>query len=249
MTTQISPIVVDFKNIRLDRQKVNNRLVYSLIEADNKSVFKKNINCKELIRVLEELGMTFDEFWERCRESIEFGILAAGRISKKASRQGTKDEEVQLTICKITSSKFGINILSPAAWRPTKDGEIISESMRSMEDIPLDCCLKSFDGLIEGQMSGYITAKVVYGSGGHQDNVFEELDTSAEWWTRFMAGSTETLVMLVDTDLTNKFNRLKEKYQAYENIKVFNHVDFQNYIIENYSLTAATATGVPASHQ
>ena len=68
----------------------------------------------------------------------------------------------------------------------------------------------------------------------------------------FKAGSTETPVMLADTDLTNKFSGLKEKYQAYENIKVFNHEDFQNYIIENYSLAAiaaAAATGVPASHQ
>ena len=257
-TRRIAPIVLNFKDIRLERQKTNNRLVYSLIEADNKLEFEKNINGKELTRVLEELEFTFDKFWERCRESRDFGILAAGRLAKCASRQGTKDEEVQLTTCNITSSKFGINItnLSATALRPTKDGEIVSARTLRERDIPKDCCLKSFDGLIEGQMSGYITAKVAYGAGGHQDNVFEEVDTSAEWWTKFKAGSPETLVMLIDTDLTFKFNRIKEKYQIYDNIKVFNHVDFQNYIIELYSPTAAatttaaaTATEVPVSHQ
>ena len=233
----VRPIILNFKNIRLERQKTNNRLVYSLIEADNKPDFNKNINDKELTRVLEELDYTFDRFWERCRESRDFGILAAGRLAKCASRQGTKDEEVQLTTCNITSSKFGIKItnLSATALRPTKEGEIVSAKTLRERAIPKDCCLKSFDGLIEGQMSGYITAKVAYGSGGHQDNVFEEVDTSAEWWTKYKTGSPEKLVMLIDTDLTSKFNRLKEKYQAFENIKVFNHLDFQNYIIENFS--------------
>lgn len=233
----VRPIIVDFKNIRLERQKTNNRVVYSLIEADNKPDFNKNINEKELARVLEELEYTFDRFWERCRDSRDFGMLASGRLAKCASRQGTKDEEMQLTTCNIISSKFGIKItnLSSTALRPTKEGEIVSAKTLRERTIPKDCCLKSFDGLIEGQLTGYITAKVAYGSGGHQDNVFEEVDTLAEWWVKYKKCSQETLIMLIDTDLTSKFNRLKEKYQAYTNIKVFNHLDFQTYIIENFS--------------
>lgn len=234
----VNPIILNFKNIRAERQKTNNRLVYSLIEADNIPEFEKNINGEELKRVLEELDFTFYKLWERCRESREFGILAAGRLSKCASRQGTKDEEVQLTTCNLTSSKFGIKItnLSATAIQPTKDGEIGSAKTLRERGIPKDCCLKSFDGSIDGKLSGYITAKISYGSGGHQDNVFEEMYTYADWWTRYRNDSPEILVILIDTDLTSNFNRLKEKYQDYTNIKVFNHVDFQNYIIDNFTL-------------
>ena len=61
-----------------------------------------------------------------------------------------------------------------------KDGKIISERTYKMRDINKDCCLKSFDGSIDGKLSGYITAKISYGSGGHQDNVFEEMYTYAD---------------------------------------------------------------------
>ena len=75
-TRRIEPIVLNFKDIRLERQKTNNRLVYSLIEADNKLEFEKNINGKELTRVLEELDFTFDKFFaERSREEEKLAFL------------------------------------------------------------------------------------------------------------------------------------------------------------------------------
>ena len=85
------------------------------------------------------------------------------RIAKCASRQGTKDEEVQLTTCNITSSKFGIKItnLSATALRPTKDGEIVSAKTLRERAIPKDCCLKSFDGLIEGKILATLLPKVL----------------------------------------------------------------------------------------
>jgi len=43
------------------------------------------------------------------------------------------------------------------------------------------------------------------------------------------------LVILIDTDLHKKFDRMKEKYSKVANIMVYNHYDFQNYIITTYS--------------
>ena len=83
-------------------------------------------------------------------------------------------------------------------------------------------------------MNGYITAKVAYGSGGHQDNVFEEMDTISEWWSKYNTETDEVLIVLVDTDLQTKLNRLIEKYDHVKNIMIFNHIQFQQYMIDNY---------------
>ena len=60
------------------------------------------------------------------------------------------------------------------------------------------------------------------------------MDTIAEWWKTFKAESEEVLVLLIDTDLIGQFNRLKEKYNSIKNIYVFNHVEFQQFMIDKY---------------
>ena len=102
-------------------------------------------------------------------------------------------------------------------------------------NITKDNCLKSFDGKITGKINGYISAKVAYGTGGHQDNVFEELDNMADCWAKYKNEDDNILVFLIDTDLENKFNCLKTKYENYDNIKFFNHYSFQEFIINNYN--------------
>ena len=74
------------------------------------------------------------------------------------------------------------------------------------------------------------------GSGGHQDNVFEEMDTMCNWWKEFKKkeNTDDILVILIDTDLTSKFNRLKNKYSDIANIKVCNHIGLQQYIIDTF---------------
>ena len=69
-------------------------------------------------------------------------------------------------------------------------------------------------------------AKIVYGNGGHQDNVFEEANNLCEWIIKFHK----------NTDLLIKFNKLKENYKEINNIIISNHFDFQNYIISNYPI-------------
>ena len=83
-------------------------------------------------------------------------------------------------------------------------------------------------------MNGYIAAKVAYGAGGHQDNVFEEMDTIADWWKKYKSDTLEILVILIETDLKEKFDRLNTKYINLDNIFVFNHIEFQQYMIDKY---------------
>lgn len=230
------PIRVDFKNIRGTRQKHNNLTVYNSIKNNNTNEFTKNINHEALKRLLDELGVSFDVFWEKCRVDDMFSKLASSLLSINASRQGTNDEKEQLRICNLITTKCGIYIetLCVTALRPTKYGNIVSKSEMKKTNITKDCCLKSFDGKITGKIQGYISAKISYGNGGHQDNVFEELDIIAKWWSDYKQGSSEILLLLVDTDLHDRFECLRLKYVMFNNIIVCNHYEFQEYIISNY---------------
>jgi hypothetical protein len=118
--------------------------------------------------------------------------------------------------------------------RPTKNGVIINEQYMTKKTIPTDECWKSFDGEITGKIKGYISAKVAFGSGGHQDNVFNELDDLANWWREFKKNTQEVLVLMIETDLDYKVDCLIEKYKHNNNIIIANHYSFQEFIINNY---------------
>jgi hypothetical protein len=231
---------INFKDARKIRQKENNQKVYdSLISNDEDNIeFHKKINSKELERLLEDLPKpttTIDALREKCRENDLFAIMVSRTISINASRQGTKDEEMQIQTCAITAAKCGIHIhnLTTTALRPTKDGRVIQKHEMKIEKIPKDACLKSFDAEMTGKINGYISAKVVYGSGGHQDNVLEELDVLAEWWCKF-GKENQMLVLLIDTDLHNKVQYLIEKYTHNPWIRIFSHILFQEYMIDTF---------------
>ena len=235
-TQKLTPIQKNFKDLRKKRQEINNKIVYQSLKDDNKEKFHASINSLEYGRILNYLEITEEEFMVKCREDDLFCKLIARIISKNASRQGVKDETEQIETCNLTAEKCGLIIsnLSATDLRPTKDGSIISKKEMKEKKIQKDCCLKSFDGKISGRANGYVAAKVAYGSGGHQDNVFEEMDTIAEWWRKYKSISEEILVILMDTDQEIKFNRLNDKYNTVNNVFVFNHVEFQQYMIDNY---------------
>ena len=230
------PIEQHFKDIRMVRQDNNNKIVYDSLMKKDKTTFYENINYKEYERVLKDLEISEEEFMLKCTTDYLFAKISSRTISKNASRQGTRDETEQLRTCDITAKKCGLVIdnLTVVELRPTKDGNIVSKNEMKSKNIEKDCCLKSFDGRISGKLNGYITAKVAYGSGGHQDNVFEEMDTISEWWSKYNAETDEVLIVLVDTDLQTKLNRLIEKYDHVKNIMIFNHIQFQQYMIDNY---------------
>jgi hypothetical protein len=227
-------IVVDFSTLREERQRVNNNIIYDIIKSKDLVELKKKCNTKALNRILIDLNISLEELIEECEKSNILAKMTAGSISKLASRQGCKDETVQIETCHKTASKYNINInqLPNDALRPCKDGSIITrEQFNLIAD--KNSCLKSFDAEITGVIQGYLFAKVVYGSGGHQDNVFEEAYTFADWVGNF--GNPELLyVLLIDTDLTTKFQQLKIKASGQKNLIVVNHIEFQQFIIDTY---------------
>ena len=124
-----TPIQIDFSNIREERQKINNNIVYDIIKAKNLTELKKHSNTKELNRILIDYNISLEDLIEECNKNDLLAKMTSRHISINATRQGSKDETVQLKTCNITSSKFKINInqLPNDALRPCKDGTIVSK--------------------------------------------------------------------------------------------------------------------------
>jgi hypothetical protein len=229
------PIKLNFTELRNERKKSNS---HSALEG-----FLNGDESKYNVKQLEWLccysNKTKEELIVKCIDDKMYGDLLGCQIAINASRQGTKDEELQITTCNITSSKCGILIenLSSSAFRPTKSGEIFSnkefKKAFKEEKILKNDCLKSFDARISGKISGWMFAKVVLGSGGHQDNVFEEAHMFCNWVVN-CGKKDELFVVLIDTDLISKFNDLREKYKNVLNILIGNHEEIQQYFIDRY---------------
>ena len=221
--------------MRNDRQHINNILA---LESCKKRDLTKNINKKELTRVLDELNFTIDKLFDECQHNHTLAIVLSGRISINASRQGFKDEETQLKTINITSIKCGISIeiLNKTDFRPTKSGIIISNSQFIEQGFQKNDCLKSFDAKISGKINGWIFAKVVVGNGGHQDNVFEESYTFCDWVINF-GNKSDIFIVVCDTDLILKFNNFKEKYMNVDNIIIGDHITIQQYFIDKYYIS------------
>ena len=71
--------------------------------------------------------------------------------------------------------------MSTTAFRPTKDGCILTNNQYKKSGLKKNDCLKSFDAKLSGKVKGWVFAKVAYGKGGHQDNVFAEAHEFGEW--------------------------------------------------------------------
>jgi hypothetical protein len=113
-----------------------------------------------------------------------------------------------------------------------EDGSIIKKDINKIDKKSL----KSFDAKISGNINGFIFAKIVYGNGGHQDNVFEEANNLCEWIIKFHKNEDTTFILIIDTDLITKINKLIDKYKHINNIIISNHYDFQKFIISNYQV-------------
>ena len=91
--------------------------------------------------------------------------------------------------------------------------------------------MKSLDGVISGEKTGYIFAKIVFGEGGHQDNVFHEAAQFGDWANEY-GDKDKVYVLLIDTNLDKKYNLLKEKYDS-DNVWVVNHIELQERLGAN----------------
>ena len=146
-----------------------------------------------------------------------------------------KDESYILDVCNKTANTLGIQItnLSTTASIPTKCGKILNGPEYKTRGMKKNDCLKSFDARITGRINGWIFAKITVSSGGHQDNVFEEAHIMGEWFVKY-GHPDELYVLLIDTNLASQFSTIKTKYHG-KNILVVNHVEFQQYLLDNCS--------------
>ena len=83
---------INFKNIRIEKQKYNNNLIFKLIKEENIDELIKISNKNELDRVLEETNLNIIELISLCKSNDIMNKILSGRISKNSSRQCNIDE-------------------------------------------------------------------------------------------------------------------------------------------------------------
>ena len=220
----------DLSNIRTTRQFKTNRDLAETICHSNEIFdrdLKRLINFKSLDRLAELLGNDRDYIYEKCKADYEYALTVAHGTAILASRQGSKDESYVLDEINRVSRGYGIYVqsLNNQDLRPTKDGRLLNKEEFKKSGLDKLECLKSIDGVINGKVEGYIFAKICFGEGGHQDNVFHEAAHFADWAEQY-GEEGKVYVILIDTDLTNKFDRLKFNYDS-DTIWVVDHVEFQ----------------------
>ena len=117
--SHFEPVCLDLSNTRLLRQRENDKLALEYLYGSNNI---KNINSKEFSRVLNDINISMEEIMKKCREDLIFAKVLSGRISIKSSRQGTKDEKLQIETCNELGSKLGVKItnLKVDEFRPQK---------------------------------------------------------------------------------------------------------------------------------
>lgn len=220
----------DLSKVRSVRQTKTNQNLAEILVHSNKFTdkdLKSLINFKSLNRLAELLDCDRKYLYEKCQEDYEYALTLAHGCTILASRQGSKDESFVLDEINKVSKGFGIYVqsLNNQDLRPTKDGNILTKKEFKNSGLSKLDCLKSIDGVINGKVQGYIFAKIVFGEGGHQDNVFHEAAQFGDWAKKF--GEIDKIyVLLIDTDLESKYNELKAKYDI-NNVWVVNHVEFQ----------------------
>jgi macrodomain Ter protein organizer (MatP/YcbG family) len=234
---------INILELRAERQKLNNSKVNDLLMGDTltKKILEKECNPKELDRMMNDISgqlkrpFTFEEFHTKCKGDDIYRLTVGPRIAKNCSRQGCKDELTVLTVCDNSTSKHGTNIepLPNDSIRAHKHSSKLinkDEYKKGKGDYKQNDCLKSFDAKVCGKKQGWITAKVCIGSGGHQDNVFEEAHCFGEWADKY-GEQGKLYIILIDTDLTNKFKELEEKYKDNSKVYVVDHIGLQKLLI------------------
>jgi hypothetical protein len=227
--------IADLSKVRETRQvKTNKGLAETIIHTENftDKDLKSFLNFKSFDRLTELLGENRQYVYDLCtgkREitAYDYALTMAHGCAILASRQGSKDESFVLDEINKVSKGFGIYVqsLNNQDLRPTKDGQILNKEEFKKSGLSKLDCLKSIDGVINGKVEGYIFAKIVFGEGGHQDNVFHEAAQFGDWAQKF-GKEDKIYVLLIDTDLKAKYNELKEKYDS-GNVWVVNHTEFQ----------------------
>jgi hypothetical protein len=228
--TNISLKLVEQRN---GRQEYNNNIAYDEIKKDSKNLNTSIINDKALERLLSYTNYkNLDEIIKDKDNHEENMIkIISLYIAKNASRQGMKDEDLQLE--SINSlQEYEISIIKDGKQKPVKGGGIRNYGKKQADE------LKSIDFLItyKDKHIGYITAKVCLGSGGHQDNVLDEITQYCEWsQIQLKSDNNKVYVILYDNlNTSNLYNDIKKKYKN-DNLLFTNTQKFKNDFVNWFS--------------
>ncbi len=87
-----TPFKIDCQNLRQERQRENNKLMYHALISQQEELVRHHCNNNELHRVLTELSevserqFTLKRLVNKCGEDKIYAMTLAGRISKASSR-------------------------------------------------------------------------------------------------------------------------------------------------------------------
>jgi hypothetical protein len=222
---QINP-----QDIRTKRQQETNRVLEGLLYEGHPPLkqLKQYTNLKELNRICEDFSCSQEEMLDLLQGNCNLSKMAAGRMSIQSSRQSATDELFMINeISKSLQQDTPFSFCKPAEeLRPTHDGRVLTRKQFKAEGLNKDRDgLKSIDAVLyEGtDERGYAFAKILYGVGGHQDNVLREMNEFIQWSLNH--GDKDNLyICLIDTDHDISEYRQKQT----DNVWVVNHVEFQN---------------------
>lgn len=220
---------VDVMNLRTERQRLNNQLVFNLLKnKTSRKDFEKSINVKALDRILVEENMTYDQLLDQCTN--DFITRSVSRtISINASRQGKVDEKLIIDGVNSVVVNYGVRVkgCDVNSIRFCNDGRVLDGKSFKKENLDKNRDgMKSIDAIIDGKLQGYVFAKVVIGDGGHQDNVSIESLKFIEWVNNF-GQSDKLYVVLVDGEDISKLKNMEK-----DNLWIVNHIEFQKRLIE-----------------
>jgi len=151
-TTNISNLIAEQRN---KRQEHNNIIDYDAINSNPKKPNKNNINDKSLERLLKYLNYNnLDEIIKDKNNHVENRMkLVSLYIAKNASRQGTKDENVQLENIN-TLQELKITILKDGKQKP-----IIGGGIRKYGKIVHSNYLKNYPSMVKEKLEKYLSMK------------------------------------------------------------------------------------------
>lgn len=219
---------------RNKRQEYNNNIAYEEIKKNSKNHCIHNINNKALERLL--LYTRYKNLDEiiKDKDNYEENILKITSlyISKNASRQGIKDEELQLENIN-TLQENGITIIKDGKLKPIKCGGFSKSEKKQVDE------LKSIDFIIKYKNNniGYITAKVTSGNGGHQDNVLDEITQFCVWSQKQLQNEKKKVyVVLYDSiNTSNLYNNIKKIYKN-DNILLTDTKEFRTSFLNWFNI-------------
>lgn len=205
---------IAFKEQRNDRQQNNNNDAYNELKRHPNAPNPKYANIHALDRLLTYTKYTNMTELLKDKDNYEETMikLASLYVAKNSSRQGIKDEMIQLdNINKLQN--YNIVVEKDGKNKPVKTGGIRFCGKKCTDE------LKTIDFIVKYNTAiiGYIMAKVLVGSGGHQDNVMNEIIQFCDWATiEQNNGSEKAYIVLFDcTEECHVFKDIKEKYNHY----------------------------------